>query len=90
MRLGISNLFRRRPEVRESYTDQIISRLVSASAGVGDGSALAVVEVAARWWGAGLSSARIKPDNIALRSVSPAVLDSIGRQLVQHSVKAFM
>ena len=78
---GFSKLFRRRPEIRESYTEQIVARMLSASAGGGDGSALAVVECAARWWGAGLSSATVKPSNLALRSVSPAVLDSIGRSL---------
>ena len=46
-----------------------------------DGSALAAIETAARWWGAGLASATVKPDNVALKSVSPAILDAIGRAL---------
>ena len=46
-----------------------------------DGSALAALETASRLWGAGLASASVKPDNVALRSVSPVVLDSIGRSL---------
>ena len=73
----------RRPEVRSAnYTEQIVSRLVSAASGAaGDGSALAAIETSARLWGAGLSSATVKPDNVALRSVSPVVLDSIGRSL---------
>ena len=73
----------RRPEVRSAnYTEQIVSRLVSAASGAaGDGSALAAIETSARLWGAGLSSATVKPDNVALRSVSPVVLDAIGRGL---------
>ena len=78
--LGLAHVPR---EVREtSYTDQVVARLIRAATGVGgDGSTLAAVETAARWWGAGLSSATVKPDNLALRSVSPPVLDSIGRSL---------
>ena len=52
--IGLSKLFHRhRPEVRESYTDLAVSRLVAAAAGVGDGSALAAIETAARLWEAG-------------------------------------
>ena len=67
--------------MRESFTDTVIARLVAASAGVGDGGALAAIETAARWWGFGLASATVKPSHIALRAVTPAILDSIGRAL---------
>ena len=71
-----------RPEVRSSsYTDQVISQILSSAGGAGDGSALAAIETSARLWGAGLSSATVKPDNAALRSVSSVVLDAIGRAL---------
>ena len=34
--IGLSRLFRRRPEVRESYTDTVVARIMaSASGGVG-------------------------------------------------------
>ena len=33
---------------------------------VGDGSALAAIETAARLWGSGLASASVKPDTLAL------------------------
>ena len=78
--LGLSQLPRRR-EVRESFTDTVIARLVAASAGVGDGGALAAIETAARWWGFGLASATVKPDSLPLRAVSPSLLDTIGRAL---------
>ena len=71
-----------RPEVRSAnYTDQVVAQIMASAAGASDGSALAAIETAARLWGAGLSSATVKPDNLALRSVSPAILDSIGRSL---------
>ena len=79
--LGLSQPPRRPVEVRESFTDTVIARLVAASAGVGDGGALAAIETAARWWGFGLASATVKPSNIALRAVTPAILDTIGRAL---------
>ena len=80
--MGLSKLFRRhRPEVRESYTDQVVARMLAASTGVGDGGALAAIETAARWWGLGLASATVQPANIALASITPSVLDTIGRAL---------
>ena len=81
--IGLSKLFHRRrsPEVRESYTDQVVALAARASASAGDGSALGAAEVAARVWGSGLASAVVKPDNVALRSVTPALLDTVGRAL---------
>ena len=71
-----------RPEVRSSsFTDQVIARIMASASGATDGGALAVIETCARWWGSGLASATVKPDNLALRSVTPGVLDSIGRNL---------
>ena len=71
-----------RPEVRSSnYTDQILSQLISSASRAGGGGALGAVEVASRWWAAGLASASVKPDNLALDSITPSVLDTIGRSL---------
>ena len=70
-----------RPEVRESYTDQVIARIMASASGASDGGSLAVIEASCRYWGAGLASATVKPDTPALRSVSPGILDSIGRNL---------
>ena len=89
--IGLSKLFHRhRPEVRESYTDLAVSRLVAAAAGVGDGSALAAIETAARWWGFGLASATVKPSNIALAAITPSVLDLIGRALCRSGESLHM
>ena len=72
-----------KPEVRSSsYADTVISRIMASAGASSDGSALAALETAARIWGAGLSSATLKPENnLALRSVSPVVLDAVGRGL---------
>ena len=79
-----------RPEVRESFTDTVIARLVAAASGVGDGGALAAIETAARWWGSGLASATIKPDNLALASITPSVLDTIGRALCRSGESLYV
>ena len=72
----------RRPEVRSAnYTDQVIAQLLASAAGAGDGSALAAIETAARWWGLGLSSATVTPSNLATRAITPSVLDAVGRGL---------
>ena len=81
---------RRRAEVRESYTDTVIARLVAASTGAGDGGALAAIETASRWWGSGLASATVKPSNIALQAVTPAILDSIGRSLCRSGESLYV
>ena len=71
-----------RPEVRSAnYTDQVLAQLLATSGASADGGALGALETAARIWGAGLSSVSVSPDNIALRSVTPLVLDGVGRAL---------
>ena len=79
-----------RPEIRSSYTEQIVSRLVAAASGATDGSGLAAIETAARWWSAGLSSARVTPSGGALDAVSPAVLAAVGRQLCRRGEALFV
>ena len=75
-----------RPEVRSSsYADKIVSQLLASASGASDGGgALGALEAASRIWGAGLSSVSVSPDSLALRSVSPAVLDSVGRSLCRQ------
>ena len=79
--LGIGNLPQRPVEVRESFTDTVISRMMASAGQSSDGSALAAIETASRLWGSGLASATVKPDNLALRAITPSVLDTIGRAL---------
>ena len=71
-----------RPEIRSSsYTDQVLSQIMSHASGASDGSALAAIETCARWWGSGLASATVNPSSGALASITPSVLDAIGRGL---------
>ena len=79
--IDIPKLFRRKAEVRASYADQVVAQIMASASAASDGSALAAIETASRLWGAGLASASVKPDNVALRSVSPVVLDAVGRAL---------
>ena len=75
----------RRPEVRSSsYTDQVVARLIASASGASGGSLLAVVETAARLWAAGLSSAAVSPDTLALRAVTPTFLANVGRSLCRR------
>ena len=70
-----------KPEIRSSsYTEQIVSQIMASASGT-SGGALAAVETAARLWGSGLASAKITPDTLPLRAVSPSLLDTVGRSL---------
>ena len=81
----------RRPEVRSAnYTEQVVSRLHAAASAKGDGGALGAIETAARWWGAGLGSARVTPASTALASVTPGVLDTVGRSLCRFGESLFV
>ena len=79
-----------RPEVRESYTDQVISRIMASATGASDGSGLGAVEVASRWWGSGLASATVTPSNLATKAITPSVLDSVGRSLCRFGEALFV
>ena len=68
----------------QSYSDLVVSRLLAAASGVGEGSALAVAETAARLWAAGLSSATISPVNRQLSAVTPTFLANVGRSLCRR------
>ena len=81
--IGLARLFRRRPEVRESYADQVVSRIIASAGESSDGRALAAIETAARLVGCQvLASAAVKPFHPCTRGLSlPSVLDAIGRAL---------
>ena len=54
---------------------------MASASGASDGGSLAAIETAAKWWGLGLASATVSPSSIPLASVTPTILDSIGRAL---------
>ena len=77
--------FRRRPEIRQGYTDQMVTAIwASASTASSSGRTLAAVEIAARLWGSALASATVSPAEIELAAISPSVLDTIGRALCRY------
>ena len=71
-----------RPEVRHSYTDQVVSQILSSASAASDGGALAALETSAKWWGLGLASATVTPSSAALAWVTPSdTRRRIGRAL---------
>ena len=71
-----------RPETRAAdFTQRVLDSLISSAAGASSGNAIASLETASRFWGLGLASAAISPASAELASISPSVLDAIGRAL---------
>ena len=66
-----------RPEVRESFTEQVINNMMNMASGSSDAS-LAAIEISSRWWGSSLSTASISPVNAALAPVNASFLDFVG------------
>ena len=83
--LGLTQPHQKRPEIRESYTAQVVGRIMTIASEPGvENILVSSIETAARWWGSGLASATVKPDNVALAAIIPSVLDSIGRALCRY------
>ena len=73
---------RSRPETRSAdFTQRVVNSLFSSSSIASSGNAIAALETVARFWGLGLASASISPASPELASISPSVLDAIGRSL---------
>ena len=68
------------------YSDAIITALLSRAAGTtkGNPSALSGLEIAAGLWSRALSTARVEPDDLVTRVISPAFLSAVGRALIRH------
>ena len=81
-----------RPEIRESsYTEQVLSSLMTAATGSSsDGRGLAVVEIAARLYGSALASATVAPSEIELAAITPILLDSVGRNISRHGESLYV
>ena len=79
--------FRRQPpETRASATDVLVQAIQTAAAGIstGNASAIAALEVASGMWSRAFAAATVKPQTLATRAITPAILSSIGRQLVMR------
>ena len=75
------------PEKRNSvYSDAIITALLSRASGTtkGNPSALSGLEIAAGLWSRALSTARVEPDDLVTRSITPSFLAAVGRSIIRH------
>ena len=61
-----------------------MSAIQASAAGISteNASAIAALEVAAGMWSRAFASAIVKPETIATRAITPAIMASIGRQLI--------
>lgn len=67
-----------------AYSDARLAALLAAAQGDGaaDVNAIAAAEIAAGLWGRAFASARVEPDTLATRAITPATLELVGRELV--------
>ena len=74
------------PETRASATDVLVSAIQASAAGVSteNASAIAAIEVAAGMWSRAFAAATVKPQTLETRAITPAIMASIGRQLVMR------
>ena len=75
-------------ENRESYTDAIVSALISQAGGSSvppTVEALGAVEAAAGLWSRAFASATVEPQTAATMPLTPSVLAAIGRGLAGRS-----
>ena len=68
------------------YSDAIISALLSSASGTtkGNPSALSGLEIAAGLWSRALSTARVEPDDLVTRAITPSFLAAVGRSIIRH------
>ena len=78
--------FLNRPETRAGYTDAIVQALLQEATGSTTASvaSLGVVEACAGLWGRSFASATVTPFNPVTESLTPAVLEAIGRRLLLY------
>ena len=83
--------FLNRPETRGSYTDAIVEALLKEATGstTASVSSLGVVEACAGLWGRSFASATVTPSSMATESLTPAILEAVGRRLLLHGEALF-
>ena len=76
--------FLNRPETRAGYTDAIVEALLKEATGSTTTSvaSLGVTEACAGLWGRSFASATVTPSSMATESLTPMVLEAIGRRLL--------
>ena len=83
--------FLNRPETRAGYTDAIVDALLTQATGSTTASvpSLGVTEACAGLWGRSFASATVTPVNPATESLTPMVLEAIGRRLLVFGEAVF-
>ena len=82
--------FLNRPETRAGYTDAIVQALLQEATGqAASVASLGVTEACAGLWGRSFASATVTPVNPATESLTPMVLEAIGRRLLLHGEAVF-
>ena len=81
----------KQPEKRDGYADALLAAHYAAAQG-GKGasrSATSAAEISAGLIGRALASAKVKPDNIITQSLTPGLLNMIGRSLIYRGEIVF-
>ena len=75
-----------------AYVDARLAAILAAAQGdsAADVNAIAAAEIASGLWGRAFASARVEPDTIATRAITPATLELIGRELVRKGEALFL
>lgn len=66
----------------DSYTELVISAVVSGASGEIVRQATAAAELCAGWWGRAFALAEVTPKNVATAALTPAIMGHIGRRLL--------
>ena len=83
--------FLNRPETRGSYTDAIVQALLQEATGGTTASvaSLGVVAACAGLWARSFASATVTPSSMATESLTPMILEAIGRRLLLYGEAVF-
>ena len=77
-------------ETRGGYTDAIVEALLQTATGPeASVASLGVTEACAGLWGRSFASATVTPSNLVTESLTPAILEAIGRRLLLHGETVF-
>ena len=81
----------KQPEKRDGYADALLAAHYAAAQGVkgASRSATSAAEISAGLIGRALASAKVKPDNIITQSLTPGLLNMVGRALIYRGEIAF-
>ena len=90
MRLPFTDIHLER-RAANNYTDAIVELLTNDASGSDRARGLvpSAASLASNVWARSFASARITPDNVATRALTPMILSDIGRQLCLHGAAVY-